>query len=135
MTELARSCGRTGAGLLGLVAAVALLAACTSSTSGSGHATGPSTSPAASRSADFPSQSSGPASSSSSVPASSSSSTGSGGGLHPVPAQPVRTVTVTATGGTTYVVKLWADVSDPSCFDHAYGQPVITFLTEHPCKG
>jgi hypothetical protein len=32
-------------------------------------------------------------------------------------------------------VKIWADVTDETCFDHAYGRPIITFLTEHPCVG
>ncbi len=52
-----------------------------------------------------------------------------------MPAEPLRTATAQATGGTTYVVKVWADVKNSTCFDHAYGQPVITFLTEHPCTG
>lgn len=37
--------------------------------------------------------------------------------------------------GVTYVIKIWADVSNPTCFDHAYGQAMITFLTQHPCRG
>jgi hypothetical protein len=54
---------------------------------------------------------------------------------HPVPASPLRTATVTASGGRTYIVKIWADVKDDTCFDHAYGTQMITFLTEHPCSG
>jgi hypothetical protein len=34
-----------------------------------------------------------------------------------------------------YVIKIWADVKNSTCFDHAYGRPVVTFLTEHPCSG
>jgi hypothetical protein len=44
-------------------------------------------------------------------------------------------VTVHASDATTYVVKLWADVQTATCFDHAYGQPMIDFLTQHPCNG
>jgi hypothetical protein len=44
-------------------------------------------------------------------------------------------VVVHATDGTTYIVKIWADVQDATCFDHAYGQQTITFLTQHPCRG
>ena len=38
-------------------------------------------------------------------------------------------------GKTSYLVKIWAQVENPTCYDHAYGQPIITFLTEHPCSG
>lgn len=119
-----------------LTLAAAALTACTSTTSGSGTASGASSTPPSSR-ADFPSGSGsgsgGAASASSSAPSSPPASSGSG--THPVPSQPLRTVTVTGSNGTKYTVQIWADVSDPSCFDHAYGQPVITFLTQHPCKG
>jgi hypothetical protein len=42
---------------------------------------------------------------------------------------------VHAAGGTRYVIKVWADVKDSTCADHAYGRPIITFLTQHPCSG
>jgi hypothetical protein len=51
-----------------------------------------------------------------------------------VPGEPVKTATVHA-GDRTYEVKIWADRRDDTCFDHAYGQPMITFLTQHPCRG
>ena len=35
----------------------------------------------------------------------------------------------------TYEVEIWADVKDDTCFDHAYGRAMITFLTQHPCRG
>ena len=120
--------------LLALGIAIALgagLSACTSTTDGAGRASGASSTPPSSRS-DFPSSS---APSAPSSPAGSTSPAGSSPAGHPVPSQPLRTVTVTAPDGTKYVVELWADVTDPTCFDHAYGQPVITFLTQHPCKG
>ena len=40
-----------------------------------------------------------------------------------------------ASDGATYVVKIWADVKDDTCFDHAHGDPIVTFLTKHPCRG
>jgi hypothetical protein len=40
-----------------------------------------------------------------------------------------------AASAATYVVRIWADVADDTCFDHAYGQAMITFLTQHPCRG
>jgi hypothetical protein len=33
-----------------------------------------------------------------------------------------------------YVVQIWAQVSNRSCAGHAYGKPVIAFLTKHPCQ-
>src|SRR5207247_2533774 len=55
--------------------------------------------------------------------------------LHPAPAQPLKTVTVHAVDGTTYVVQIWADVKNPDCIGHAYGGPITTFLVKHPCLG
>jgi predicted small secreted protein len=117
------------AALLCLATATALAACGTTSGAGSVARTGSST-----QRHDFPTglaPASGP---STSTPASSASSTAQSP-AHPVPDQPLRTATAEAAGGTPYVVKVWADVKDSTCFDHAYGQPVITFLTEHPCRG
>jgi hypothetical protein len=105
------------------------LAACSSTTSGTG--TVAATRPAVST-PDFPSVTA-PAISSATPPASASAS--AGGSIHPAPSTPLRAVTVHAPDGTTYDVQIWADVKDDTCFDHAYGQPVVTFLTEHPCSG
>jgi len=55
--------------------------------------------------------------------------------LHPVPSTPIRTVTASGVDGKTFVLKLWAEVKTPTCYDHAYGAPVINFLTLHPCRG
>jgi len=52
-----------------------------------------------------------------------------------VPSTPLRTVTVTGATNVSYVVKVWATRRDTTCHDHAYGQPIITFLTQHPCSG
>jgi hypothetical protein len=53
--------------------------------------------------------------------------------VHPVPATPVRTATVSVQG-RNYVIDVWAEVKNATCADHAYGQ-VATFLTAHPCGG
>lgn len=42
---------------------------------------------------------------------------------------------MTSSDGRTYPVKIWAAVKDATCFDHAYGTAMITFLTQHPCAG
>lgn len=55
--------------------------------------------------------------------------------VHPAPAQPLRTAVVHASGGSSYVIEIWADVKNASCVDHAYGPPIITFLARHPCSG
>lgn len=116
--------------LTGLLAVAALTVGCSSTTSGTGTAQAPTSPAASSTTPDFPSnvatsppvQTSGPPSNSSAGPA-----------VHPAPAEPVRTVTVPS--GPGYVVKIWWDVKNDTCFDHAYGQPMITFLTTHPCNG
>jgi hypothetical protein len=122
-----------GPAFAGLIATAALLVAgCTSTTDGSGT---PASSGSANSSHDFPSASdSGPTLASS--PAGPASGSGSpSASTHPVPSRPLKTVTVHAPSGTNYVVKIWADVKDPSCFDHAYGKPMVTFLIKHPCQG
>jgi len=120
---------------------VALLAsaACGSTTAGTGTVNRPS-SPVAST-ADFPSESltpggpALPAPTSAPVTQPAPSSAAPSGTVHPVPSAPLRTATVHASDGATYVVKIWADVKDDTCFDHAHGGPIVTFLTKHPCGG
>jgi hypothetical protein len=131
--------------VIGLLAAAAVLAACSGTTDGSGS--GGSGSPTGRSSPDFPDPASqsqgGPTAPDTSTPLDSGSPPSDSSPpdssteppVHPAPATPLKTVTVHAAGGVTYVVKLWADVRNTTCFDHAYGQPVITFLTEHPCRG
>jgi len=89
--------------------------------------TGAST-PVGSSTPDFPSASAP-------IPTSVSTSDSAGPTTHPAPSTPLKTVTVDTAEGVTYVVKLWADVENETCFDHAYGRPVVTFLTKHPCNG
>jgi hypothetical protein len=113
-----------------LLASAALLAACTSTTSGTGRIGNGvglgSTSPSA-----------GPHPAASSRPAhhSTSPSLRPSSVVHPPPANPLRTATVHAPDGATYVVEVWASVSNSTCADHAYGRTLISFLTRHPCQG
>jgi hypothetical protein len=116
--------------LLGLVAAAALLAGCTSTTSGQGAAEVPTT--AASSTPDFPiapATSEPPVETTTPVASTSATST-----IHPAPPAPLRTVTVNTGEGRNYQVKIWWDVRNRTCFDHAYGS-IVTFLTTHPCDG
>jgi hypothetical protein len=46
----------------------------------------------------------------------------------------VRSATVTA-GSTTYKIDIWVERSDANCAEHAYGKPVVAYLTAHPCRG
>jgi hypothetical protein len=119
--------------IAGLLSATVVLAACSSTTSGAGHGGSPTTT--ASSTADFPTASPTEPGDTTSPPPTSEPSDTSAASIHPAPATPLKTLTVDAADGTTYVVKIWADVSDPTCFDHAYGEPIITFLTKHPCSG
>jgi hypothetical protein len=128
---------RPRAALLAACAAlgVVALAACSSTTSGSGQATNQPGSSAASTQ-DFPTGVAGsPSQSEAGSTAPVSTAAASGSAVHPAPAAPLRSATVHTSDGITYVIKIWADVSDKTCFDHAYGQPMITFLTQHPCRG
>jgi hypothetical protein len=133
MLSAVRSTLLTGAAL----AAAALLAgACTSTTTGHGTA-GAVSPPRTTPTHDFPSTTpvaTTPATSPV-APTTASSQPSTSGTVHPAPATPVRTATVHAADGTTYHVQIWWDVQNDTCFDHAYGQPMITFLTTHPCSG
>lgn len=114
----------------GLLAMTAGIAACASTTNGSGRASAP-TAPESSH-VGFPSTPVTSAPETTPPPTTSGSATET---IHPAPSVPLRTVTVHAVDGSTYVVKIWADVKNDTCFDHAYGDPVINFLTQHPCFG
>ena len=46
---------------------------------------------------------------------------------HPLPAAPLEVRTV-RDDTSTYRVEVWARATDKSCFDHAYGRPVVDFL-------
>jgi len=120
---------RAGAGL---IAVAALVAGCSSTTNGRGAAEVPTRGVSSSTTPDFPIA---PATSEPPVetttPAAGTSATST---IHPAPPVPVRTVTVDTHEGTVYVVKIWWDVKDDTCFDHAYGS-IVTWLTTHPCDG
>ena len=62
-------------------------------------------------------------------------STGAASNVHPAPNAPLQSVTVSGLAGNTFVVDIWQQRDDKTCFDHAYGAPMITFLTKHPCRG
>src|SRR5207302_262514 len=52
------------------------------------------------------------------------------------PAVPLRVVTVNSVDGSrSYDIKIWFEVQNDECADHAYGTPVIQYLTAHPCHG
>ena len=124
-----------------LAGALVTLTACTTSTQGVGHG---GTVPAGGRSADFPAPSALAGSPVATVtpPAATASATASAPaprstapGTHPVPSAPLRSATVTAPDGSTFLVQVWASVRTPTCADHAYGQPMIDFLRAHKCFG
>ena len=118
---------RTGAAAL-LVAA--LVAACSSATGGQGTAEVPTR--GSSSTPDFPIA---PATSESSAePTKPEVSTPAISTIHPAPQTPLRTVVV-QTETTDYVVRIWWDVENETCFDHAYGDQITAFLIQHPCTG
>lgn len=53
--------------------------------------------------------------------------------IHAAPDKPARTASVTS-GARHYSIKIWFEVSNLDCAEHAYGQ-VADFLTAHPCRG
>lgn len=118
---------RTLAGLAAVGLVAALLAACTSTKAGSGTAA-PTTTPTSSTAASTTASTSAAASTTATTSAAPSIT------VHPAPAQPLRTATVHAPDGTTYVIKIWVDVKNTTCADHAYG-PMVQFLTTHKCDG
>lgn len=142
-----RTPGRLGA-LLGVVTIVLAVAACTSGTNrsdegsaspGSPLATLPSFSgvPTGLPSETTPGAVTAPPSSASGVPSgsgSAGSSTSPAPTTSPIPAEPLRTVTVHSARGD-YVIEIWAEVKTATCADYAYGNRVIDFLTAHPCTG
>jgi hypothetical protein len=120
---------------LAAITALALLTACSSATNGKG--TTSKQTPTGSGSADFPSSSNtgttpNPTDTSVLTPSGSGTATDTGS---PRPTKPLRTATVTAPDGTSFLVSIWADRTDPTCTDHAHGRPVIAYLTAHPCAG
>jgi hypothetical protein len=129
---------------LALAGALVTLAACTTSTEGAGHV-GSAPAGSSGKSADFPAPTAlatapvgtatPPPTGAAPATASASSSVPPSPSTHPVPSAPLRTATVTAPDGSTYLVQVWASVETPTCADHAYGQPMIDFLRAHKCSG
>lgn len=111
-----------------LISCLVLVAGCASTVNGTGSAGGGPGGGSASTH-DFPSDT---ASGGASAPASASAG---GSGASSAPSAPARSRVVRAGDGTTYVVRIWADVKNATCADHAYGRAVITFLKQHPCHG
>jgi len=128
-----RAAARTGRLALALTAALAL-AACSSS-GGSLHGSTPAPSTSQPTAPDFPASSSAPGSTSAAAATTPGAPDDSGSRVIPAPATPVRTVTAQDADGVHHVVKIWAERADSTCYDHAYGQPIISFLTSHPCRG
>jgi hypothetical protein len=113
-------------GTVSVVAVFVLLTACSSATNGTGRALTPAPSTTAPKSSSSPA----PVESSTSPAPATSSDAGQ------PPAKPLRTVTVTGTdGATSSAVSIWAEKTDPTCTDHAYGTPVINYLKAHTCTG
>lgn len=121
---------RAGQLTTALVATGVALAGCASTTNGVGRAI-TRRAPSSSSKPDFPSR----APTTAAPPTTNAVPSTPDETIHPAPSQPLRTSVVRASDGTRYVIKIWWDVKDDSCFDHAYGQPIITFLTNHPCTG
>jgi hypothetical protein len=111
-----------------LLAGIAL-AACSSTTNGAGTA-GALHQPSSQRSVTT-----SVAAPSTSPAGTSAAGSSTGPAIHPAPTAPLRTVTVQAPDGNNYVVQVWQQVDNTTCYDHAHGQPIITFLTQHPCTG
>lgn len=135
----------TAAAVAVAFAALGSVSACSSVTTGSGSG-GPSGAGATSSSGTGPSSTAATTPATSSPPttaatslATSATPTTSGpppSPVTPAPKNPLRTVTVTTTiSGKSYVIKVWAEQSDPTCVEHAYGTPVINYLKAHPCGG
>jgi hypothetical protein len=130
-----------------LAGVLATLTACTTSTQGTGHG-GIVPAGSSGRSADFPAPTAlatAPVGTASvapatplpndTAPATASTSAPASPSTHPVPSTPLRSATVTAPDGSSYLVQVWASVQTPTCADHAYGQPMIDFLRAHKCFG
>jgi len=122
-----------------LLVSAGLLAACASNSQGTGHAstgipTLPSTIPVSSGPV-FTITPSASSTAASSTGASTSPKSSPSDVLRQAPSTPAREVTVTSTDGSrSYDVKIWWQVNDTDCADHAYGNPVVQYLTAHPCQ-
>lgn len=123
--------------ILTAAAALALLTACSSVSNGTGTiGTQPS---GTSGSPDFPSGSVNDVPSASDTGGGTPTDTGATSttptGTATPARKPIRTATATAPDGTTFLVSIWAERTDPTCTNHAHGKPVVSYLTAHPCGG
>ena len=133
--------GVVSSGVCSVVCAVlctAALAACSSADNGKGSDS--VTTPAVSTPAASTPTVSTPAVSTPAAPVTSSSAPATSSSpavvVKPAPATPLREVTVTSTDGArTYDIKIWFEVMSDDCASHAYGVPVVQYLTAHPCRG
>jgi hypothetical protein len=111
-----------------LAALLTALSACTTTTNGSGALQAGAPAPSAAPS-NLPTEASA-TQSPTATPTPTPSVT-----LHPAPSSPLRSATVHAASGRTYVIDVWAEAHVPTCADHAHGPPMIEYLTAHPCTG
>jgi hypothetical protein len=138
-------CTMPGLKMMATLAVVVVLSAgCASTTSGSGSGNGAPSSRATSSPSGGDASAGTVSSAGESLPVTVSSSAAPSATspadtpppvLHPAPAAPIRTATVHGPNGVTYVIKVWAQTQVPDCAAHAYGAPVIAYLTAHPCYG
>ena len=123
--------------VLALLASAALVGACSSSDNGTGQAnTGIPTVPSTIPVSTGPTLTITPSAVTSTPAASTSPKSSPSVIVKAAPTTPVREATVTSADGTrTYDITIWWQVNSDDCADHAYGNPVIQYLTAHPCHG
>lgn len=132
MSSSRRSLRATG---VAAVAGIATLAACASNSAGTGHALILSPLPSPTTAQSGPTRPAGTPTAHTTAPVSPSSSSPSVV-IKPAPSTPIREKTVTSPDGKrSYDVKVWVEVQSSTCADHAYGMPIIQYLTAHPCQG
>ena len=122
---------RAAISVLALIAAGALASGCSSNSQGQGQSgAGDSTVPTPTPTSTAPTTTPvAPSTASTKAPSSASAI------AKPAPSSPVREVHVTSTDGKrSYDVKVWWQVDSEQCADHAYGTPVVQYLTAHPCQ-
>ncbi len=112
--------------LVGPAAVLVAATACSSTTPGSGHQLSTGASSTTAPASSPPATTAGPTASSA-APSPTVS-------VQPAPSSPVHVATVHI-GTTTYVISVWSQTTDVNCVAHAYGAPVIAYLTAHPCHG
>jgi hypothetical protein len=115
---------------------LALIAGCSSSSGGGATPTAPPSTDATGPTSTTPVAPSSPAPGSSSPAPSTPAASTRASSTHPVPSQPLKIDSVTSVDGKrTYSLDIWARHDVTHCYQHAHGQPMVTFLTTHPCNG